>query len=139
MTNANKDIFLKTLKNITVPDGYSSNISKCVDLRQHKLGELRSHVSHVLMEELLPIAMRNTLPKQVSAVLIDLCVFFKQLCNKVLNVNELDQLQSRVVLTLSHMEMLFSPSFFTVMVHLTVHLVEEAYREVPREIEDLCS
>jgi hypothetical protein len=42
------------------------------------------------MEELLPIAMRNTLPKQVSAVLIDLCVFFKQLCNKVLNVNELD-------------------------------------------------
>ena len=40
-------------------------------------------------------------------------------------MDELDQLQSRVVLTLCHMEMLFPP-FFTVMVHLIVHLVEDA-------------
>ena len=41
-------------------------------------------------------------------------------------MDELDQLQSRVVLTLCYMEMLFPPSFFTVMIHLIVHLVEDA-------------
>ena len=114
------------MKNITVPDGYSSNISRCIDVRQRKLGGLKSHDSHILMEQLLPLALRKTLPQQGSADLIDLSLFFRQLCNKVLNVNELDQLQGRVVLTLCHMEMLFPPSFFTVMVHLIVHLVEEA-------------
>ena len=41
-------------------------------------------------------------------------------------MDELDQLQGRIVLTLCHMEMLFPPSFFTVMVYLIVHLVEDA-------------
>ncbi|XP_052732434.1 uncharacterized protein LOC128196236 [Vigna angularis] len=131
LSNVNKDIFLKTLKNITVPDGYSSNISRCVDVKQRKIGGLKSHDSHVLMEQILPLAIRKTLPKEVSSILIDLCSFFKQLCNKVLKIDQLVQLQDRVVLTLCHMEMLFPPSFFTVMVHLIVHLVEDAKRGGP--------
>lgn len=83
-------------------------------------------MTRILMEQLLPLAMRNTLPKEVCSVLIDLCLCFRKLCNKVLKMDELDELQSRVVLTLCHMEMLFPPSFFTVMVHLIVHLVEDA-------------
>lgn len=126
MTKENKHTFLTTLKNITVPDGYSSNISRCVDVKQCKLGGLKSHDSHVLMEQLLPLAMRKTLPKEVCYVLIDLCSFFRNLCSKVLKVDELNQLQNRVVLTLCHMEILFPPAFFTVMVHLIVHLVEDA-------------
>ncbi|XP_072090625.1 uncharacterized protein [Arachis hypogaea] len=34
MSNAQKDIFLKTLQHVIFPDGYSSNIMRCVDLRQ---------------------------------------------------------------------------------------------------------
>ena len=112
LTNANKDIFLKTLyKNITVLDGYSSNISRCIDVKQRKLGGLKSHDSHVLMEQLLPLAIRKTLPNEVCSILIDLCLFFRQLCNKVLKMDELDQLQGRIVLTLCHMEMLFPLPF----------------------------
>ncbi|XP_028186392.1 uncharacterized protein LOC114373037 [Glycine soja] len=62
LTRGTKKLFLKTLKTITVPDGYS----------------------------------------------------------------KLQLLQDRIVVTLCHLEMLFPPSFFTVMVHLTVHLIEEA-------------
>lgn len=32
LTKNNKAIFLSTLKNIKVLDGYSSNISRCIDL-----------------------------------------------------------------------------------------------------------
>ncbi|XP_028184582.1 uncharacterized protein LOC114371312 [Glycine soja] len=62
LTRGTKKLFLKTLKTITVPDGYS----------------------------------------------------------------KLQLLQDRIVVTLCHLEMLFPPSFFTIMVHLTVHLIEEA-------------
>nr|XP_025661422.1 uncharacterized protein LOC112757040 [Arachis hypogaea] len=34
MTNPQKELFLRTIKNIVFPDGYASNISRCVDLRQ---------------------------------------------------------------------------------------------------------
>ena len=76
LKNVNKYFFLKTLKNLIVPDGYYSNISRCVDIKQRRLGGLKSHDSHVLMEQLLPWAMRKTFPKEVCSILIDLCMFF---------------------------------------------------------------
>ncbi|XP_061355874.1 uncharacterized protein LOC133300365 [Gastrolobium bilobum] len=127
MTNQGKKAFLKTLRNITVPDGYASNISRCIDVDSMRIsGMLKSHDCHILMEQLLPLATRIALPDNVSSILIELCSFFKQLCGKVLSVTDLDNMQRQVVLTLCHMEMLFPPSFFTVMVHLIVHLAEEA-------------
>ena len=126
MSNAKKDIFLRTLKNVTVPDGYSSNISRCIDLKQRKLFGLKSHDCHILMQQLLPLGIRHVLPDKVTAVLIELCSFLRQLCSKSLSLLDLDKLQPRIVLTLCHLEMLFPPSFFTIMVHLTCHLVDEA-------------
>jgi len=52
--------------------------------------------------------------------------FFKGLYAKELNVDKLDELQSNVILTLCSMDKMFPPSFFTIMVHLIVHLMEEA-------------
>ncbi|XP_052732446.1 uncharacterized protein LOC128196244 [Vigna angularis] len=126
LTRDTKRLFLKTLKNVLVPDGYSSNISRCVDDVQHKISGLKSHDCHIIMEQLLPLAIRNLLPNHVTATLVEFCSFFKALCSKSLNLEDLEMLQNRIVVTLCHLEMLFPPSFFTVMVHLTVHLVEEA-------------
>ncbi|XP_061371520.1 uncharacterized protein LOC133314095 [Gastrolobium bilobum] len=127
MTNQGKKAFLCTLKNISVPDGFASNISRCIDVEPLRFnGMLKSHDCHILMHQLLPLAMRTALPEQVSRILIELCSFYKQICSKVLSVTTLERLQNEIVLTLCHMEMLFPPSFFTVMVHLTVHLVDEA-------------
>jgi len=125
MSTAKKDVFLTTLKNVSVPDGYSSNIARCIDLKHRKIHGLKSHDSHILMEQLLPISIRNVLPNQVSVVLVELCSIFRQICGKVLNPLDFDKLEHRIILTLCHMEMLFPPGFFTVMVHLVVHLVNE--------------
>ena len=59
-------------------------------------------------------------------VLADLSFILRQLCSRVLDRQELDELQAKAVLMLCHMEMIFPPSFFTSQVHLIVHLVEEA-------------
>ncbi|XP_077217923.1 uncharacterized protein LOC143852426 [Tasmannia lanceolata] len=77
-------------------------------------------------EQLLPLAIRSSLPKNVSSVLIEICNFFKELCSKVLNVGELLKLQDRIELTLCHMEKIFPPAFFDIMVHLPIHLADEA-------------
>jgi len=55
--------FCKTLAEIKVPEGYSSNIRSLVSLNDLKLNGLKSHDCHVLMQQLLPIAIRSILPR----------------------------------------------------------------------------
>ncbi|KAL0445814.1 UNVERIFIED_CONTAM: hypothetical protein Slati_1709300 [Sesamum latifolium] len=80
----------------------------------------------MLMQQLLPIALRRTLPKIERSVLIDLCGVFKELCSKVFDTTEFERIESQTIMTLCELEKLFPPSFFDVMVHLVIHLVEEA-------------
>jgi len=126
LSKAKKKTFLQTLKNVKMPDGYSSNISRCIDLKNGKIFGLKSHDCDILMEHLLPIAIRNLFPNNVTVVIVELCSFFRQLCGKSLNQLDLEKLECRMIQTLCHLEMLFPPTFFTIMVHLTCHLAGEA-------------
>ena len=87
---------------------------------------MKSHDYHVLLQQFLLLAVKYALPEDVSMVLAELSFILRQLCAKVLDRQELVDLQTRVVLMLCRMEMIFPPSFFTSQVHLIVHLVEEA-------------
>ena len=117
--------FCKALKSIKVPAGYSSNIRNLVSMKDLKLQGLKSYDCHVLMQQLLPIAIRCVLPKHVKGALIRLCCFFNLLCSNVVDVTTLDKLQADHVVTLCLLEKCFPPSFFDNMVYLTVHLVNE--------------
>lgn len=121
-----KELFCKVLKDIKVPDGYCSNISRCVNLKQRTIYGLKSHDNHILMQQLLPIILRNLVPKNVLKPLIEVSSFFRLICAKVMRVEELDHLQDRIALTLCHLERIFPPAFFDIMVHLIIHLAEEA-------------
>ena len=44
------------VQNLRFPDGYASNIARCVDMRKHKLFGMKSHDCHVFMQRLIPIA-----------------------------------------------------------------------------------
>ena len=90
-----------------------------------KLGHMKSHDCHVMLTQILPVAIRNLMDKDIRNTLIDLCDFFNQLCQKVVNPEELDHMQDDIARILSNLEMFFPPSFFDVMVHLTGLLVDE--------------
>ncbi|CAM8965754.1 unnamed protein product [Rhodiola kirilowii] len=75
------------------------------------------------MQQLIPIATRGILPPKVRVVVKKLCVILSSLCATVVHPLELDTLQDQIVITLCQLEMYFPPSFFDIMVHLTVHLV----------------
>ena len=117
------DGFLHVLKYIRVLDGYSSNISRCIKLKEPKISGMKSHDNHILIQQLFQIAIRGSLPPKVSRPLIDLSCFFREICSKVLNVEELRALEKRIVVTLCELEMIFHSSFFTMMVHLIMHLL----------------
>jgi len=78
------------------------------------------------MQDLLPIALRATKDTDVVDAICALSEFFKELCGKELSIEKLDEIGGKVVITLCKMEKIFPPSFFTIMVHLVVHLTEEA-------------
>ncbi|XP_075645873.1 uncharacterized protein LOC142617065 [Castanea sativa] len=126
MTTSEKDSFLQVLKGVSVPDGYASNVSRCAKLKERKISGMKSHDSHILMQQLFPIAIRGSLPDEVSKHLIELSCFFREICSKVLSLEDLESFQKRIALTLCELERIFPPSFFTVMVHLLIHLTDEA-------------
>jgi len=85
LSKAKKTTFLQTINNVKMPDGYSSNISRCIDLKGGKIFGLKSHDCHILMEQLLPIDIRNIFANNVITVVVELCSFFRQLCAKTLS------------------------------------------------------
>ncbi|CAN1233230.1 hypothetical protein LINPERPRIM_LOCUS3835 [Linum perenne] len=85
---------------MSFPDGYASNIARCVDLPNCKMFGLKSHDSHMLLHDLLPLAIRNVLPVTVARLLVELGACFKELCSLVVNIVELDKLQGRFVIAL---------------------------------------
>lgn len=58
--------------------------------------------------------------------LTNLSSYLKEVCSKVLSVDRLEELEKQIAETLCRLEMIFPPSFFTIMVHLVVHLATEA-------------
>ncbi|XP_020245141.1 uncharacterized protein LOC109823267 [Asparagus officinalis] len=125
MTSQEKEMFCKVLADAKVPHGCASNISRCVNVREKKISGYKTHDAHFLMQYLLQVALRRSLPRSVAIPLIRLGAFFKGLCSKVLKPVELKSLQSEIVEILCQLEKIFPPSFFDIMVHLHIHLVQQ--------------
>ncbi|KAL0560440.1 hypothetical protein IC582_000845 [Cucumis melo] len=125
LTTSERVEFCKFLKSVKFADGFVSNISRCVHEREGKISELKTHDCHVLLHRLLPIGIRAFLPKNVYTAITELCNFFRDLCARTIRVSDLDRLQVDIIIILCKLERIFPPAFFSVMVHLVVHLLYE--------------
>ena len=125
LSKAEKTSMLRCLKSIKVPSGYSANISAKVQMNDLKLIGLKSHDCHVLMTQLLPVAIRGIMTPPIRRTITKLCFFYNSICSKVIDPETLPRLQNDLVETMCELEMYFPPSFFDIMVHVTVHLVRE--------------
>jgi hypothetical protein len=73
-----KRLFCLILEGVRFPAGYASDIRKNVQVKEKKIVGLRSHDNHILLQYLLPLALRKTLPEGVSAAIIHVSMFFKK-------------------------------------------------------------
>lgn len=85
MSKKEKIIFCECLRGIKGPQGYSSNVKSLVSMKNLKLVGLKSHDCHVLMQQLLHVAIRGILPKDVRCTITRLCLFFNTICAKVID------------------------------------------------------
>ena len=108
-----KRSFCHCLCNVKFPQGYSSNIKSLVSVNDLKLVGLKSHDCHVLMQQLLPVAIRSSLPDKVRVAISHLCFLFNAICSKVIDPARLDELENEAAIVLCQMEMYFPPSFST--------------------------
>ena len=118
---------LETIKNVQVPSGHCANFKKLVNLEKGKLQFLKSHDWHVLLEEILPAAIRGSMGEGPRVAVIRLGHCFKRFCDKVIIVSDLEHLQTYVAETFTMLELYFPPAFFNVMEHLPLHLPRELY------------
>ena len=86
---------------------------------------LKSHDCQVLMQQLLPVAVHGILLENIRFVICHLCFFFNAIRSKVIDPQQLDNLENKASIVLGELEMYFLPSFFYIMIHLIIHQVQE--------------
>ena len=65
-----KESMFDCLNNMKVHSGYSSNIQGRINMKEKKFTNLKSHDCHVLMTQLLPVALRGILSKNVRLAIV---------------------------------------------------------------------
>lgn len=107
-----KHLFCFFFKQLRVSNGFSSNISQSVNMKQRKMSGLKSHDCHVLLQHLLPLRILGLLPKVVCEPLIELSLLFFSMGSKTLKVDELEKVESQISFTLGKLEKIFPRLFF---------------------------
>jgi hypothetical protein len=95
ISNDDKTAFLKVLRDVRMHDSYALNISRCVQIKERMMSSLKSHDNHILIQQLLPIALRGSnLPSKSSMVkvLVNMSIFFRGICETTLTPKTLDRL-----------------------------------------------
>ena len=126
LTPAQRQQFCQFIKGVRFPDGFCSNLKKKVSENDTNILGLKSHDCHVIMQRLLSLGVRKFLPKSISTTITELCNFFRQICSRTLNVKDMEEAQNDLIQILCKMELIFPPAFFDIMIHLVLHLPEEA-------------
>ena len=126
LTPTEFDQFCTTLEKLKTPSKYvGANLAD--NIRKKKWGSLKSHDWHVLMQGLLPLALRGLMQPIPRLAIMRLCRVFRRLCCKVFDPAEIESLREDVAVTECLLEMVFPRSFFDVMTHFPLELVEQLY------------
>lgn len=128
MTKQEKVDFCTTLKNLKVPYGFCSNFRSSVNNNPPEIRNFKSHDYHIVMQHLLQLLVHiaTSLPKDLRVSLLRISIFFKVLCAKVINREQLLRAKTSMIEAMCVLEKHFPPSFFVISIHLMVHLADEA-------------
>ena len=127
-----KIAFCKFLKGIKFPNGYAANLARYISEDGSKLqGKLKTHSCHILLQRVIPAGLRGLVRKDVYEAIAELGTFFRELCSRNQQIDVVKRLKEEIPVILCKLEKIFSPAFFDVMVHLAVHLPDEALLRGP--------
>jgi hypothetical protein len=123
LTDEEFEKFVQCVESLKTPSGYSSDLAKC--LRKKNFGGLKSHDYHILMQQVMPLALRGLMDPGPRMAIMRMCRVFRRLGTKVYNPADFPSLELDVAESMALMEIEFPPSFFDIMTHLPYHLAKE--------------
>ncbi|KAL6502550.1 hypothetical protein OROHE_024555 [Orobanche hederae] len=121
-----KEKIIQFLQSEKFPDGFASNMSRCVKTGEIQLSSLKSHDFYIFIQRILPVAIRGSLSKEVRLFFYELSEFIQKLCSRSTYIDVIEQQQKKIIRILCKMERIFPHAFFDVMIHLLMHLSSEA-------------
>ena len=117
--------FCKLMRGIKVPTGFSSNIKSLVSMKDLTMTGYNSHDCHIMLTVFLPILIRAISPEYVKMVITRMSYFFNCITQKVIDKTELPALKEFIVETLYQLNKCFPPSYFDILPHLMLHMVDQ--------------
>lgn len=67
-----KKAFCAFLQEVKFPDGFASNISRCLNTEGTMVQGLKTHDCHILLQRILPAAMRGFLDRDIYEAISEL-------------------------------------------------------------------
>ncbi|WVZ78323.1 hypothetical protein U9M48_026058 [Paspalum notatum var. saurae] len=125
-----KDLHLKH-DGDSLYDGYASNLASCITADGCNLQGLKTHDCHIILQRILLAALRGIMHNEIYVAIAELGNFFQQLCARTLKLDVLRQMKDNIPIILCKLEKIFPPSLFDVMLHLSIHLPDEAILRGP--------
>ncbi|CAM8930615.1 unnamed protein product [Rhodiola kirilowii] len=113
---------LELIKDVKYPSGYAGTLKSKINLDDKKFIGLKTHDCHVMYSGCCQFVLDLIYPPNVISPLIALSHWFRRLCCRECEKEEVHRLKVDIVHILCQLECIFPPSFFTSMVHLMVHL-----------------
>jgi hypothetical protein len=121
-----KKIFIKRVKSLKLPSRFACNVAGYFgDKRGDELQPLKSHDYHILLEHVIPLALRGLLALAPRRAIYRLYRIFQHIGSPVLDPKTFPNLLTDVCETLCLLGKEFPPTLFTISLHLTYHLVKE--------------
>lgn len=90
LSKEDRQLFLSTMKQMKIPTHYCSSLHSKIS--KGKLSGLKSHDYHVLMEDIIPVCMRDVGDASMAKVIIWLSRLFKRICAKTVDMFERESL-----------------------------------------------
>ena len=117
--------FLSTMKELKFPTNYVANLSNRI--QDGKLRGMKTHDYHILLQQVLPLCLRDVGDEKVVGAIVRVSRLFRRIFAKVVDVSQKAQMLEDVAETICTLEKELPPSVFVIMLHLTIHLVEELF------------
>jgi hypothetical protein len=127
----------RAYRGIRVPSHFSSNIRKLVLMKGLSLCGYNYHDCHVLLIVFLPIAIRAIKPVYMKMVITWLCYFFNKISKKVIDEDELKDLQEFIGETTTQLHMCFPLGFLDIIEHLMIHMVNQIHEVGPLYLHEM--
>ena len=106
-----KQQFIQLVSSTKVPTGYSSTLAKHVG--EKRLNGLKSHNHHVLIQQILPSAIRHSLSRGVCETIIWLVNVLQRICAKVIRTSEVQSLRTAAAEVFACLKLTFPLAFLT--------------------------